>query len=525
MAEKISKASWTAFVQSETKNLPAKVDLADKELLKALASFDKTDERDTEPRLEALKELAKEIPKQVATLGKLKKQLGDKAFGKLKDRLYGMLEEAEALQKKTQSALDAEDEEDEDSKPNALLDRKLLLRQLTVCRRDPERTMKFAFVDAKGKEQPAVLAMHPRMGSRALFAKLQAAAGVKTGAYGTAWVDGMSLMLRLDKPLSGLVKKVRPPVKACGFKISKAVLWNADGTVFEQDDLPEDAVGEASAQGAPAEAVKAAAPTAPPQPSVTYEAKLAALMPRVTKAADDSSVDVHKHKALLDFAAGKARDKDYIAAVGALRRLEQLLDSPTPMSETGSVDAGVAFKARLTALLPLLKAARAAGRPGALSATAKATEAGMSASKGAFGRANELLDDAEAELAAGVAAGVATAPAGASGRSDRTEGGEPGAANVAVARWTAERDKVAVKLLAEIKAVVDTKDPLAANAELELKAILRQLNSEVATRRQAAEMDRYLNDDGVVADVSELAFDLKTPLLRVLGEISPLLPA
>jgi hypothetical protein len=38
-------------------------------------------------------------------------------------------------------------------------------------------------------------------------------------------------------------------------------------------------------------------------------------------------------------------------------------------------------------------------------------------------------------------------------------------------------------------------------------------------------MDRYLNDDGVVADVSELAFDLKTPLLRVLGEISPLLPA
>jgi len=128
----------------------------------------------------------------------------------------------------------------------------------------------------------------------------------------------------------------------------------------------------------------------------------------------------------------------------------------------------------------------------------------MSASKGAFGRANELLDDAEAELAAGVAPGTATA---------------------AVARWTAERDKVAVKLLAEIKAVVDTKDPLAANAELELKAILRQLNSEVATRRQAAEMDRYLNDDGVVADVSELAFDLKTPLLRVLGEISPLLPA
>ena len=78
---------------------------------------------------------------------------------------------------------------------------------------------------------------------------------------------------------------------------------------------------------------------------------------------------------------------------------------------------------------------------------------------------------------------------------------------------------------AEIKAVVDTRDPLAGNAELELRAVLRQLNGEVATRRQAADMDRYLNDDGVVADVSELAFDLKTPLRKVLGEITPLLPA
>jgi hypothetical protein len=442
MAEKISKASWMAFVQSETKGLPAKVDLGDKDLLKALASFDKTDERDPEPRLEALKELAKEIPKQVAALTKLKKQLGDKPFGKLKDKLYGMLEEAEALQKKTQSALDAEDEEDDDSKPNALLDRKLLLRQLTLCRRDPERTMKFAFVDAKGKEQPSVLAMHPRMSSRALFAKLQAAAGVKTGAFGTAWVDGMSLMLQLDKPLSGLVKKVRAPVRACGFKISKAVLWNADGTVFEQDDLPEEAVGEGVAEGAPAGEVKAT-PTAPPQPSVTYEAKLAALMPRVTKAAEEGSGDAPKHKALLDFAAGKAKDKDYIAAVQSLRRLEQLLDNPTTPSGTGGVDAGAS----------------------------------------------------------------------------------PDTAKAALARWTAERNKVAARLMAEIKAVVDTKDPLAGNAELELRAVLRQLNSEVATRRQAADMDRYLNDDGVVADVSELAFDLKTPLRKVLGEIAPQLPA
>ena len=289
MSDKISEALWNAFVKKQK----LAVELQDKELLKALARFDKTDEGKPAPRLEALKELIKEIPKQVTALTKLKKQLGDKPFDLVKDQLYAILEEAEALQRKTQAAVDSDgdedDEEDEDSAPSALVNPKLLLKQLAMCRKDPERTMKFAFVDAKGKDQPSMLAMHPRQSARKLFAKLQAAAGVKTGAYGSAWVDGMSLMLQLDKPLSGLVKKVRAPVKASGFRITKVVLWNADGTVFEQDELPEEAVGEGAVQaepGAPAEASRAS-PPAPPQPSVTYDAKLAALLPRVKKAADD----------------------------------------------------------------------------------------------------------------------------------------------------------------------------------------------------------------------------------------------
>jgi len=113
-------------------------------------------------------------------------------------------------------------------------------------------------------------------------------------------------MLQLDKPLSGLVKKVKGPVKAVGFKIAKAVLWNADGTVFEQDELAEEAVGEDGAQGAPGAPGEPnkAAPTAPPRPSVTYEAKLAALMPRVRKAAAEGSADVIKDQKLLEFATG-----------------------------------------------------------------------------------------------------------------------------------------------------------------------------------------------------------------------------
>lgn len=298
---------------------------------------------------------------------------------------------AQALQDDFEKAQDVlPEDDDEESVPSALLNPKLLFKQLTQCRKDPQRTMKFAFVDAKDK-QPALLAMHPRMSSRALFKKLQAAAGVKSGAYGTAWVDGMSLMLQLDKPLSGLVKKVRTAVKACGFRISKAVLWNADGTVFEQDEQADDT---------PDEPVVQPVPTAPPQPAATYEAKLAALAPRVKKAADEGSGDASKHQRLLEFAVGKAAGRDFLVAVSALKQLEQLLDNPAPKVEGVDPEAGPAFKARLAALIPKLKDAAAAGEAVAADLKLQASEAGTYASKKDFGQANRLLDAIEQALEA-----------------------------------------------------------------------------------------------------------------------------
>ena len=596
MSDTLSEAHWKAFTRKQ------QLELDDKDLLKALARLDKTVEQKPEPRLDALKDLLKEIPKQVVALARQKKELGDKLFGLSKSQFDTMLEDAEALQKKTRAALEASEEdedEDEDSAATALVNPKLLHKQLTLCRKDPDRRMKFAFVDAKDK-QPAMLAMHPRMSSRTLFRKLQAASGVKTGAYGTAWVDGMSLMLQLDKPLGGLVKKVRGPVRDSGFRIAKAVLWNEDGSVFEQDEAADEA--QEQTQSAPAtpkpeaaQATQATAPpsqdkpSAPPQPSDTYDAKLATLMHRVKRAADEGSPDAPKHKLLLDFAAGKAKDRDYMAALVALQRLEEALDKPTPKSESPNVEAGAAFKARLGALVPKLKDARAAGRPGALEATAQATEAGMLASKHDFDRAHKLLDAVEAGLLADARLQASAAPPRADGDASAafkatlaewtpaiktamtargpdaaamaklyaqaTALSKPGgdleealakltechelalAANASlaanespqgtdpVARWAAERSKVAAQLQAEIRDVVATGDAQAGNAELELRAVLRQINGELLTQRQATEMDRYLRDDDVVADISELAFDLKTPLLKVLSEIAPLLPA
>ncbi|HEX5270520.1 MAG TPA: hypothetical protein VFW33_08550 [Gemmataceae bacterium] len=93
------------------------------------------------------------------------------------------------------------------------------------------------------------------------------------------------------------------------------------------------------------------------------------------------------------------------------------------------------------------------------------------------------------------------------------------------ARWEAARAKVVARLQQEIKAVVATQDPDAGKAELELRAVLKQLKGEMQTQQQAAEMERYLREDEVVADVSELAFDLRTPLRKVLAEITPQLTA
>jgi hypothetical protein len=160
-------------------------------------------------------------------------------------------------------------EDGEDDEPGSvLLDPKRLVAQLKQCQRTPDRTVQFAFVDAVGKDQPAVMAMHAKMTSTSLFNKLKQATGSKTGAYGSAWVDGTSLMLQLDKPLGGLVKKARAAVKAAGFRVAKVVLWQEDGTVFEQDDAPDDDAG-ADTAAASATADAPARPGAPEAPAAT----------------------------------------------------------------------------------------------------------------------------------------------------------------------------------------------------------------------------------------------------------------
>jgi hypothetical protein len=209
-----------------------------------------------------------------------------------------------------------DDGDGEDEPGSALLDPKRLVAQLKQCQRTPDRTVNFAFVDSVGKEQPAVAAMHPKMTSTSLFNKLKKETGSKTGAYGSAWVDGTSLMLQLDKPLGGLVKKMRAVVKAAGFRVAKVVLWSEDGTVFEQDDEPDkdaDAPGaeaKADAPGAPGSPAGPAAKSIPPAPPGGPAAKTPAAKaatPTPPTASPESTAFMARLKALLETAA-KAGD-------------------------------------------------------------------------------------------------------------------------------------------------------------------------------------------------------------------------
>lgn len=242
--------------------------------------------------------------------------------------LDGWLGDLEAAARKRAAVLEKEAKQassaavaasdDEDEGGGALTDPKRLLQQLNLLRKDPDRTAQFAYVDGTGKA-PGVLSVSAKATGRKLFALLSEQTGFKQGAFGTIRADGSDLVLQLDKPLGGLVKKLRAPVKACGFKARNIVLMNEDGTVFEKDaDAPE---GE-DASAAPA------APAAPrPAATATGEAalvaRLKALVPRVTALAAAS--DGKAAKLMASEAAVFLRKGDLSKAEELLSKAEALV--------------------------------------------------------------------------------------------------------------------------------------------------------------------------------------------------------
>lgn len=269
------------------------------------------------PVQEAAKAIASAVDKYCSAIDD-----GADALKRLADKARGSLPSGDA------------DEDDEDGP--AWMEPKRLLQQLNLCKKDNQRNVQFAFVD-KSDKAPGVLVLSPKQAGRSIFAKLQKETGVKTGAYGTTWMDGTQLMLQLDKPLGGLVKKLREPVKACGFRVTKIVLWNADGTVFEEE--AEDTADPNAPGGG-------TAPVQPPADAAAlFNARLKALLPRVQAAAGQPAGQ--EAKLLLSEAGVFARKQDFAKANALLDQAEAKLGPAAPPPKAASAPSVVFTQSRL----------------------------------------------------------------------------------------------------------------------------------------------------------------------------------
>jgi hypothetical protein len=164
-----------------------------------------------------------------------------KAIGSGLDELASEFEQASKALPKGSSA----DEDDEAS--SALIDPKRLLKQLQLCKADPARQVHFAMLD-DGKQAP-VLVLHQRLSGRGLLAKLIKDLGIKTGAFGLISIKDLTLQLVVEKKVSGLVKRIRIPIRGCGFKIGRVALLDEQGNALDEDLGDEAGEVESSESG------------------------------------------------------------------------------------------------------------------------------------------------------------------------------------------------------------------------------------------------------------------------------------
>jgi hypothetical protein len=198
--------------------------------------------------------------------------------------------------------------------------------------------------------------------------------------------------------------------------------------------------------------------------------------------------------------------------------LAKLTECHTLATSGASVngDPAAEWKAKLAQWSPAIKTGMAAKGPNA-PAIAKLLAQATALSKPGGDMAQALAKLTECHTLAV----RATSPTG----EQKSGEGETATDKSPAARWQTARLALMPKLEDLVKEVIATEDPEAGKAELELKAVMRQLKAEMTTKKDATEMERYLKDDDVVASVCELAFDLKTPLLKVLADIKGQWPA
>lgn len=168
----------------------------------------------------------------------------------------------------------------------------------------------------------------------------------------------------------------------------------------EEDE--EEAVAPPVAPPAAATAEsESAPPAAPPVPEggmVAFEARLKQVAPQAVPVAKAGGEVGGVLMPLLKRAQAQRASGDHVGGMATLDEVERLLRAPAPAAPPPppNADPAAKFRERLAALIPQFK--QAAGTPTGDGAKLKASEAGVFARKQDFGKANTLLDEAEALL-------------------------------------------------------------------------------------------------------------------------------
>ena len=225
MADKLSKDLWTSFLKKQ------KLELDDAALLKALERYDKTDAKKPEDQLDALQALIDLVPKQVAALVKRKKELGDKPFAALKDKLYDIETLAQQLHKAAEAAAEEPD-------TPALLSTKMLplLRNL---RKGGVRM--HAMICTAGRNTAVLIMLRAiSPARRKLLAEAVDAKGGMKFIVGECLFENKALTFVVRSPSAALAKRVRQALlDQTGMRFKVAVRGD-DGDDEDGEDGGED---------------------------------------------------------------------------------------------------------------------------------------------------------------------------------------------------------------------------------------------------------------------------------------------
>jgi hypothetical protein len=125
---------------------------------------------------------------------------------------------------------------------------------------------------------------------------------------------------------------------------------------------------------------------------------------------------------------------------------------------------------------------------------------------GAYDDADAELDEIEALLEEG-------GDEGSEAKAEAASGGD------AMADWQAARATALASLKAVATKIGAAKHASSTKAIIEISAVMKNISAAPSSLQQVTELQHYLGSDDVVNDVCELAEDIRTPLLRVLGRL------